>query len=125
MSRRPRGYKTKLTETEQKIYDYLYEQLSVHNIISISRTTLAKGFGISEMTARRATDFITMNNLKPFGLKQIYSAQILNYMVYALDELPDVEYIDDLSIHMILKMPYMGPERLTSPFQMFDNELEF
>lgn len=115
--------KTKLTDTEQKVYNYLHEQISVHGNISISRAVLAEGFGISEMTARRVTDFITLNNLKPFKLKQIYSAQIYNYIVYSFNKIPDVEYIQELSIHMILKMPYLGESK--SQFQIFDNKLEF
>lgn len=115
--------KKELTETQQKIYNYLYEQISVHGNISISRNVLAEGFGISEMTARRATDFITLSPMKQYGLKQIYSAQILNYIVYSFDEFAEISSINELSIHMILKMPYLGEPK--SPFQFFDNELEF
>lgn len=116
--------KLKLTETQQKIYNYLYEQISVHGNISISRKVLAEGFGVSEMTARRTTDFITLNPMKQYGLKQIYSAQILNYIVYSFNEFHEVSLIDELSIHMILKMPYLGEPK--PPFQLFEDEdIEF
>ena len=107
----------KLTNIQQQVYDFLYEQISVHGNISVSRALLSDIFNISIMSARRATDFIIRTNLKPYGLQNIYAGYIGNFLYYSFKEIPDD--VPEVDIHIIQSYPrqYSG----TPLFQQEDD----
>lgn len=89
----------KLTPTIQKVYNLLNDQLTAHGNISITRTEIARVLNISTISAKRATDFITLNNMKPYGLKDIYSSYAGNLIIYSYKEIPDD--IAEIDVHII------------------------
>lgn len=107
--------KLKLTSTQQQVYDFLYEQISVHGNISISRTLLSDILNISLMSIRRATDFIINTNLKPYGLQNIYAGYIGNFLYYSFYEIPDD--VSEVDVHIIQSYP--------KQMKIFEKEQDF
>lgn len=89
----------KLTLTQQQVYDFLYEQITAHGNVSITREAIAHKLNISISSVRRATDFITLNPLWKYGLDDIYSGYIGNFIYYSFNEYP--EDIGEIDIHII------------------------
>lgn len=96
MNKKP---KLTLTPTVQKVYDFLNDQLTTHGNISITRVEIARVLNISLVSAKRATDFITLNSMKPYGLKDINTNYIGNLIVYSYDNIQDD--IDEIDVHII------------------------
>lgn len=94
--------KLTLTKTQQQVYDLLHELLTVHGNVSITREAIAHKLNISISSVRRATDFITLNPLWKYGLDDIYSGYIGNFIYYSFNEYP--EDIDEIDIHIIQRL---------------------
>jgi len=75
-----------LNTTQQKVYDYLAEQLTGHEVISISKDTLSRKLKMSLSSVRRATDMELLENVDKINLKPIYSFYIGNLICYSYDK---------------------------------------